>query len=128
MASRDVDDLSPETRQCAIDFLARCKASGLSVLVTCTWRSAADQADLYAQGRTKPGPVVTWAKPGQSRHETGEALDVVPLRAGKPVWGTAGADLALWQQVGALGEAAGLEWAGRWPAKIREYPHFQFKR
>ena len=107
-------------------FLTRCKAAGLFVLVTCTARSAKDQAGLYAQGRTTPGAVVTWAKPGESLHETGRAFDVVPLRNGKPVWGTTGADLALWQQVGALGIACGLEWAGRWPAKRREFPHFQF--
>lgn len=127
MASRSIDDLSPETRQCAGVFLSSCQASGLSVLVTCTRRSGAEQAALYAQGRTTPGLIVTWAKEGESRHEKGEALDVVPLRHGKPVWGTTGADLALWQQVGALGEAAGLEWAGRWPAKRREFPHFQYK-
>jgi len=108
-------------------MLSRCHASGLSVLVTCTRRTPEDQAALYAQGRTTPGPVVTWAKPGESRHETGEAWDVVPLRNGKPVWGTTGADLLLWQQVGAIGEAAGAEWAGRWPARIREFPHFQIK-
>ena len=127
MASRQLDDLSPATCERAKNFIARCQAAGLNVLVTCTLRTAADQAALYAQGRTKPGPVVTWAGPGQSLHETGRAFDVVPLRNGKPVWGTKGADLALWQQVGALGKAAGLEWAGNWPARIREFPHFQFK-
>ena len=119
--------MSPDAKQQAGVFLSSCEASGLFVLVTCTWRTSAEQAALYAQGRTAPGPVVTWAKPGESEHEKRNALDVVPLRNGKPVWGTTGADLALWQQVGALGEAAGLEWAGRWPAKRREFPHFQFK-
>jgi peptidoglycan L-alanyl-D-glutamate endopeptidase CwlK len=110
-----------------LDFQERAGAAGLFLLVTCTLRTAQEQAALYAQGRTAPGRVVTWAKPGQSLHETGQAVDVVPMRGGVCVWGTTGADLELWRQVGALGEAAGLEWGGRWPAKIRDYPHFQFK-
>lgn len=50
-------------------------------MVTCGVRTYADQAELYAQGRTKPGPVVTWTM--QSRHMPqpdgyGYAVDVVP--------------------------------------------------
>ena len=127
MASRSLDDLSPDVRRLAGVALSNCQAAGLFVLVTCTGRTGAEQADLYAQGRTKPGRIVTWAKPGESWHEKGRALDVVPMRNGKPVWGTTGADLALWLQVAAIFEAVGFEWAGRWPARVREFPHFQIK-
>lgn len=127
MASRSIDDLEPATRERARAFLESCADAGLHVIVTCTLRSDAEQAALYARGRTEPGSIVTWARPGESLHQHGRALDVVPLRAGRPVWGTTGDDLALWRQVGDLGERAGLEWAGRWPAKRREFPHFQFK-
>ena len=111
----------------AADFLLRAKMAGLDLLVTCTLRYKAEQAILYAQGRTTPGKIVTWAKPGESWHQSGDAIDVVPMRAGKCVWGTTGADGAMWRAVGAMGEAAGLEWAGRWPAKSREYQHFQYR-
>ena len=127
MASRSLDDLSPAVRQLAGVALSNCQASGLFVLVYCTKREGAEQAALYAQGRTTPGPIVTWAKQGESWHEKGRALDLVPLRNGKPVWGTTGADLALWLQVAAIFEAVGFEWAGRWPARVREFPHFQIK-
>lgn len=127
MASRSLDDLSPAVRQLAGVALSNCQAVGLFVLVTCTGRTGAEQADLYAQGRTKPGRIVTWAKPGESWHEKGRALDVVPMRAGKCVWGTKGADLVLWLAVAAEFEAVGFEWAGRWPARVREFPHFQIK-
>lgn len=40
-------------------------------------RTEADQARLYAQGRTAPGPIVTWTM--NSNHLTGRATDVVPL-------------------------------------------------
>ena len=48
------------------------------------------------------------------------------MRNGKPVWGTIAAnDVALWAQVGVLGEKYGFEWAGRWKS-FREMPHFQY--
>jgi len=49
----------------------------------------------------------------------------VPLRAGKPVWGTSGEDGKLWQKVGEIGKSCGLEWAGDWKV-FKEYPHFQY--
>ncbi len=51
-------------------------------------RSNAEQAELYAQGRTKPGRVVTNAKPGQSRHNSwpSQAVDVIPYINGRGSW------------------------------------------
>ena len=40
------------------------------------YRSQERQDELYAQGRTKPGPVVTWVKVGT--HTSGTAVDLVP--------------------------------------------------
>ena len=124
--SRDLADLLPVVRAKAEAFLAAASAAGIDLIVTCTYRPPEEQAALYAQGRTRPGATVTNARAGESLHNYRVALDVVPLRGGKPVWGTAGADGALWRKVGALGEAAGLEWSGRWAGKLRETAHFQF--
>lgn len=51
-------------------------------------RSNAEQNELYAQGRTKPGRVVTNAKAGQSRHNSwpSEAVDVIPYVNGSGSW------------------------------------------
>jgi len=122
MASRSLDDLRPEVRPLVDAFLAACSARGLDVLVTCTLRSNAEQAALYAQGRTAPGHIVTDAPPGESAHNYGLALDIVPMVNGKPDW--RGAD-PVWQQIGALGQAAGLEWAGEPGFPFPEEPHFQ---
>ena len=124
--SRKLADLHPLVRAKAEEHLARCKEMGVDILVTSTYRDEESQNALYAQGRTAPGPIVTKARGGQSFHQYKVAYDVVPLRQGKPVWGTKpGPDLELWNLVGALGEAAGLEWAGQW-RRMREFPHFQF--
>lgn len=136
--SREIRDLSPEMQVMYNKFHDRIRRdtwflkNGITILLTCTSRSDEEQAALYALGRTKPGKIVTNAKPGQSNHNAktpqgkpaSRAFDVVPLRHGKPVWGTEGEDLEVWERVGAHGEAVGLVWAGRWE-KFREYPHFE---
>jgi peptidoglycan L-alanyl-D-glutamate endopeptidase CwlK len=124
--SRSLDDLVPPAAVRARKFLQAANDNGIDLLITSTLRDSEAQAALYAQGRTKPGKIVTNAKPGQSWHNWGCALDVVPLRNGKPVWGTTtDVDKALWDKVGQLGEQAGLEWAGRWRT-FREFAHFQY--
>jgi peptidoglycan LD-endopeptidase CwlK len=128
MSSRKLTDLHPQMQPMVTRFLANARAAGIDLLVTCTYRSNAEQAALYAIGRTKPGRIVTNAKPGRSTHNTtlngkpaALAVDVVPLRDGKPVWS---ASDPVWKRVGEIGEKVGLEWAGRWTT-FREFPHFQ---
>lgn len=123
--SRSLNDLEEPVALMAEALIAGCKAEGIDLLVTSTLRDFEAQAALYAQGRTAPGNRVTNAGPGDSFHNYGLAFDVVPLRNGKPVWGTAtDADQDLWERVGEIGESVGLEWAGRWKT-FREYAHFQ---
>lgn len=122
--SRDLSELLPEVRATADLFLSRTQNLGIDLLVTSTYRDFACQAELYARGRTAPGRKITNARPGQSWHNWRRAFDIVPMRYGKPVWGTSGADGRLWHTVGEIGESCGLEWAGRW-TRFREYPHFQ---
>lgn len=123
--SRRLEDLHPVVHEKARLMIERCQKVGIDILVTSTYRDHESQNALYAQGRTAPGPKVTNARGGQSFHNWRVAFDVVPLRNGKPVWGTTGEDLALWHQVGRMGESCGLEWAGRWKS-FPEFPHFQW--
>jgi peptidoglycan LD-endopeptidase CwlK len=122
MSSRSLDDLRPEIRPQVDAFLAECAASNIDVLVTCTLRSNAEQADLYAQGRTQPGHIVTDAPAGKSAHNYGLAIDVVPMVNGKPDWN--GHD-PVWMQIGEIGQNAGLQWAGAPGFPFPEEPHFQ---
>ena len=123
--SRSLSDLLPPARTRAQAFLDACGKAGIDILITSTYRDQDAQAALFAQGRTAPGKRVTNAKPGQSFHNWRVAFDVVPLRAGKPVWGTTGPDGVLWERIGKIGESVGLEWAGRWDT-FREFAHFQY--
>ena len=120
--SRDVSDLLPHIHDRVQKFVVAAKAQGIDLLVTSTYRDNASQAALYAQGRTAPGKVVTNARPGESFHNYRCAVDVVPIKNGKPVWDVKD---PVWQEVGKLGKAAGLEWAGDWK-RFKEFPHFQY--
>jgi peptidoglycan L-alanyl-D-glutamate endopeptidase CwlK len=120
--SRSLDDLILPARTRVQAFLETAKKQGIDLLVTSTYRDNASQNALYAQGRTTPGKIVTNAKAGQSWHNYKCAVDVVPIVAGKPRWDVKD---EVWQQVGKLGKAAGLEWAGDWK-RFKEYPHFQY--
>lgn len=120
--SRSLDDLNPEFRLMVDPWLADCAAGGIDILVTCTLRTLEDQAVLYAQGRTTPGAIVTNAKPGQSAHNYGLALDVVPLIHGKPDWSGSS---PVWTELANLGQARGLQWLGAPDSPFKEQAHFQ---
>lgn len=119
--SRDLNELIPQAHVRADKLIELCKAEGIDLLVTSTYRDNESQNALYAQGRTAPGKIVTKAKGGESFHNYRCAFDVVPLVNGKPVWD----DMQAWEKIGRLGVQIGLEWAGNWTS-FKEYPHFQY--
>ena len=121
LAASDLAGLEPTVRAMAIGLIAEAHANGIDLVVTDGFRSNAAQAELYAKGRTKPGAIVTYAKPGHSWHNYGRAVDMADYSSGRPRWPSS---LAYWRRVGELGEAAGFRWGGRW--KHPDYPHFEY--
>jgi peptidoglycan L-alanyl-D-glutamate endopeptidase CwlK len=77
-------------------------------------RSAERQGQLYAQGRTAPGKIVTWTL--NSKHITGDAVDLAPIEKGAILW----ADTAKFHAIaGAMFTAAselgfGIRWGKDW--------------
>lgn len=131
MASRKLTDLHPALQPIAAQFLEQAKEAGIDVIITCTYRSDAEQAQLFELGRTIPGHVVTDAKPGQSFHnhtENGQpaalAFDVVPLVNGKCDWH---GDHPEWQTLGQIGQGLGLRWLGAPGSLFHELPHFEME-
>lgn len=121
---RRLGGLHPIVATRAQTLIDLCAHGGFAVLITQGLRTFAEQDGLYAQGRSKPGKIVTWARGGQSYHNYGLAFDFVPLDAlGKADWDTRH---AAWQRAAELGESVGLEWGGRWSARKRDLPHFQY--
>lgn len=128
--SRKLEDLHPRVRVMAQRLLDDAAKAGIPLTVTFTLRSMETQAALYAQGRTKPGKVVTNARPGYSFHNFGLALDVVPTELLQlPNWGDTPTHQPfaneLWRRVGVIGKAAGFRWGGDFKS-IKDRPHFEW--
>jgi peptidoglycan L-alanyl-D-glutamate endopeptidase CwlK len=84
-------------------------------------RTFDEQDELFAKGRTKPGPIVTQARGGESNHNFGLAADLCPFTNDKPDWN---APIAVWSAIGTAAMAHGLEWGGQWK-KFLDKPHVQ---
>lgn len=119
MASRKITDLVPELQDLYGCFKSRMEDACIDFIVTCTRRTQDDQDYLYAQGRTRPGPIVTWTR--TSKHVEGKAFDIAIIENGKITW-----EPAPYIEAGKIGEAVGLSWGGRW-LKSPDRPHFQLK-
>ena len=104
----------------ATAFVAAMDKAEIPFVITCTRRTQAEQDALYAQGRTKPGPKVTWTL--KSKHIDGKAFDIAIMVNGKPDWNMNRMDL--WKHAGSIGVSCGLTWGGNWE-KLKDYPHFQ---
>lgn len=96
------------------------------VIVTCTYRSPEEQAALYAQGRTKPGPIVTQidgvTKLSNHNHYPSRAIDFAVIKNGKVTW-----DEAPYKLAGPYFVAEGLIWGGNWKS-FKDYPHVELPK
>ena len=120
--SRSLTDLDPDVAEKASRLLLAAQAAGISLGITQTYRTFAEQEGLYSQGRSEPGLVVTWSPPGWSWHNWRRAFDVDILtypgdKTVKDVYD------GPWDTVGALGERCGLTWGGHF--KHPDRPHFE---
>lgn len=119
--SRDIDLLRKDVAANCRTFVALCKKAGYPVLVTNTVRDAEYQAYLYAQGRTRPGSIVTNGKqPTFHWDKAGLAFDIC-----KNVKGQEYSDQAFWKGVSAIGKKMGFTWGGDWKSFV-DKPHFQW--
>lgn len=87
-------------------------------MITQGYRSVQEQDALYAQGRNKPGAIVTNARGGESAHNFGIAVD---LYGGN--WDDAYYDSVLGPAVASV---QGLRWGGTFSKPDR--PHVEWAR
>ena len=96
---------------------------GHEALLTCTYRSPAEQRALYTKGRTAPGQIVTncdgLTTVSKHNHFPSLALDFCIVINGKVSW-----DPAEYAPVGMFAKARGLVWGGDW-AHLKDYPHLE---
>ena len=121
LKSRDINHLRSDVAANCRTFVKLCKAEGLPVLVTETVRDKEYQAQLYAQGRTKPGKIVTNAKtPSFHWDRAALAFDIC-----KNVKGHEYDDNDFFKRCGAIGKKVGFSWGGDWKSFV-DKPHFQW--
>lgn len=132
-----IELLHPKLRKEAKEIYEQiCRAVSGNVVVRFSWtlRTFKEQDEIFAQGRTKPGKIVTKAKGSQSFHNYGLAIDIVLLvdkddngTFETASWST-NADfdkdgIADWQEVVEIFKRFGWEWGGDW--RWNDDPHFQ---
>lgn len=113
---RDVGQLSPKAQIACMLFLERCRAEGLDVLITETYRSQKRQNYLYSLGRTRSGNKVTWTL--KSRHTSRRAWDICKNEKGAEY-----SDSTFFKRCGEIAKSLGITWGGAW--KTPDTPHFE---
>lgn len=101
----DLKSLHPFFRDKIIELIADCKEKGIELAIVETYRTHAKQHEYKTMGKR-----YTNSKAGQSRHQYGLAVDVVPVVDSVAVWD----NTLLWKKIGIVGEKLGLRWGGRW--------------
>lgn len=100
------------------------RMTGYQWIIVQGYRSIEYQNELYAQGRTKPGQIVTNAMGGSSPHNYGLAVDVAPLDPKNPKKVLWSASEDVWRKMGEIAASIGLEWGGNF-TKLKDRPHVQ---
>lgn len=116
--------LHPAIRQEAIgayNEAVKVTPVGVHPVVVQTLRTFAESDLLYQKGRTRPGPVVTNAKAGQSYHNYGLAVDLCLQVNGKLIWEVNDN----WIKMINCFKKRGWNWGGDWKGKLKDFPHVE---
>jgi len=119
--SRLLEDLHPALERGCRELMRRMALVGFAhVGVSSTYRNAAHQEWLFAQGRTRPGNIVTNARGGQSWHNWRLAFDIFQNIRGQE-WNND----RFFLTAGRIWEDMGGEWGGSW-VNFPDRPHMQY--
>ncbi len=98
-------------------LLKECAKNNIYIIVTEGFRDQKRQNELYAQGRTKKGSIVTYAKDAlSSHHGWGVAIDFAINDS------TLLYNAKYMSKVGAIAKSVGLGWGGDWKGFV-DTPH-----
>lgn len=118
-SQRELANCDPTLKNLAAIHLKLCGKLGINVKVISGFRSFEEQNEIFAQGRTTPGEIVTKARAGFSMHNYGFAYDVGIFDDSDYV-----DESPIYNVIGVLGGCVGLDWGakviGPW-----DKPHFQ---
>jgi peptidoglycan LD-endopeptidase CwlK len=123
--------LDPKARERFEAFILLAKATaatfGCEYVGISGLRSMDEQAEIYAQGRTAPGKITSWARPGSSWHNYGVAMDFGVFR-GKAYLDESEPALArrVHEACAVQAGRCGLRWGGEF--RKQDIPHYQDAR
>ncbi|MCR5429934.1 MAG: M15 family metallopeptidase [Eubacterium sp.] len=103
--------------------LKKCNDKGIYLIITEGIRTKKYQDSLYAQGRTKPGAIVTYARGNSysSQHQWGIAFDIAINGPKKTNY-----NVNLLAKAAKIIKKTGLAWGGDWNG-FSDMPHFYLK-
>lgn len=117
-----IAQLHPTVARMAREWLRRVTMEGIDVCVVQGLRTIEEQNELFAQGRTKPGSIVTQVHGGYSYHNYGLAFDFCLVNAdGSLDWNVG----PKWRRAAAIGKELGFDWGGDWQGFV-DYPHLEY--
>ena len=118
-------DVHPTLTAAVRRMVAELDRRGHTAIITQGARTTARQQALYAQGRTRPGKIVTNADGVRrtsmhQRQHTGyaHAVDLAWIVDARVTWD------GPWALLGELARAEGLVWGGDWTS-FRDQPHVE---
>lgn len=117
---RNISDLHPRLQQKVTELKDKCKQQDLMIGIGECLRTVEEQEILYAQGRTKPGNIVTNVRGTSysSQHQWGIAFDFYRNDG----TGAYNETDQFFEKVGTIGKSLGLGWGGDFMS-IKDPPH-----
>lgn len=126
MASRQIEDCDPILQKAWRDgqrTYLYLNGGDPEPFLTCTYRSNAEQSELYAKGRTIDGKIVTnISKNGKHNQRPSKAFDIAfKNKNGALDWSP-----ILFQRFAAILaiQSPKVKWGGNW-SSFKDYPHFE---
>ncbi|SFK16959.1 peptidoglycan L-alanyl-D-glutamate endopeptidase CwlK [Halobacillus dabanensis] len=121
-----------EVKEKALQLIEKSYQKEIFVQISSGHRSLTEQAHLYGQGRPdyywngkrygSNGKIVTYAKPGESNHHDGRAVDFfLVTKDGKNALWTVN---DRWIQAANIAKSLGFQWGGDW-TNFRDYAHLE---
>lgn len=123
-SEKNIKTLHPKIQDKAREFVIKANQYlglvGQEVKIISGTRTYEEQDTLYAQGRTRPGDVVTNARGGYSNHNFSIAFDIGIFSNGKYL-----GESPAYKELSTIGKALGFEWGGDWKS-IKDFPHYEW--
>ncbi|WP_303708865.1 M15 family metallopeptidase [Alkalihalobacillus sp. LMS6] len=123
------EELHPKVADKTETLIEQAADNGIDIIITDGFRSFEEQDELYQQGRSSSGNIVTNVSGGESFHNFGLAVDYALLNSdGQPIWdieydGNQNGE-SDWFEVADMAKDLGFVWGGDWNHFV-DYPHLE---